>query len=33
MEVEKIKMANAKDYYERGIMIKYVLVPLVDLMD
>jgi hypothetical protein len=27
-EIESLKMKNAKDYYERGLMINYVLVPL-----
>lgn len=28
IEIEKLKLKNAREYYERGLAIKYVLIPL-----
>ncbi len=27
-EIERLKLRNAKEYYERGLIIKYVIIPL-----
>lgn len=32
-EIEQLKIKNAKQYYERGLMIKYVMVPLGKLIE
>ncbi len=32
-EIERLKLRNAKEYYERGLIIKYVIIPLSQIVE